>query len=104
MDVALGPWVSVTVGVKVMVGVRLGMVVSVGISVAVAVSVGGTVCDAIAGIAVVGAAEGGACGAVKTGKLQARVIKLRTRNKKISFCIPLFYNLFCILHPPNSFI
>ena len=92
VGVALGPGVSVTVGVRVVVGVRLGTAVSVGSGVRVIVSVGKTV-----SVAVAGRAEGVACGVAKAGKLQAKAIKPGIRKKKTDFRIPLFYNLFCIL-------
>jgi hypothetical protein len=83
----------------VMVGVGLGMAVSVGGGVGVAVLVGGIVC-----VAVAGTAEGVAGCVARTGKLQARAIRLSIRNKKMGFRIPLFYNLFCVLHPYNCFV
>lgn len=109
MGVALGPSVSVTVGVKlggtgVMVnvgdGVWLGGAVSVGVDDGTTVSVGVEV-DTIVGIAVVGVAEGAACVVARPGKLQARIVKPSTRNKNMDFLISSFYKLFRDLPPLN---
>jgi hypothetical protein len=87
VGVALGPGVSVRVGVRVIVGVRLGIMVSVGGIVSVTVSVGNVVSVAEAGIAVEVAV-----GANRDGELQARATMTGTRKNKLDFRMPLFYN------------
>jgi hypothetical protein len=97
VGVALGPGVSVRLGVSVMVAVKLGTAVSdggiVGVIVSVIVLVGKS-----ASVAVIGIADGTFVGADWAGELQASETTTGMKKNKLDFRMSLFYNdcEFCI--------
>ena len=102
VGVALGPLVSVIVGVKLGVGVRLAVMVRLGN--ALAVGIGNKVGVSLVRVASGSVADGAACGGIKPGRLQARLIRFRTRKIKIGFLMILFYSLFGLLYPCKCFV
>jgi hypothetical protein len=97
VGVALGPLVSVIVGVKVNVGVILAVMVKLGK--ALAVGIGNRVGVSLAKVVAGSVAGGAAWNGVRAGRLQARMIRFRTRKIKIGFLMFLFYSLFSLLYP-----
>ena len=100
--VALGPGVSVMVGVRVKVGVRLGSRVSLGrgVRVLVLVSEGRMTCRVAEG-ALGGMGVG--CGRAAPGRLQASARTVRQNKINKGFLILLFYRGKWILPPPIRF-
>jgi hypothetical protein len=70
--------------------VKLGNVLAVGIGNKVGVS--------LAKVALGSVVDGAVWGALRPGKLQARMIRFRTRKIKIGFLMSLFYSLFDLLY------